>query len=116
MSTMRAPVRLNRRLVLETAQRVPDGAGGFVEGWVALGELWADIRPRTGRLHAGEAGALSTTGYRIVVRAAPHGAPSRPQPGQRLRQGARVFAITAVAEADGQGRYLTCFAEEEVAP
>ena len=28
--------RLNRRLVLEEAQRVPDGAGGFTLAWVAL--------------------------------------------------------------------------------
>lgn len=112
---MSGPVRLNRRLVLEAAQRVPDGAGGFAETWVELGTLWADIRARSGRERAGEAVALSATGYRILVRAAPHGAPSRPVPGQRLRQGARVFAISAVAEADADGRYLSCFAEEEVA-
>ncbi|MCZ7675990.1 MAG: head-tail adaptor protein [Roseovarius sp.] len=112
---MSAPVRLNRRLVLERAVRVPDGAGGFAEAWAEVGTLWADIRARTGRERAGEAVGLSATGYRIVVRAAAHGAPSRPVPGQRLRAGARIFAIAAVAEADAEGRYLTCFATEEVA-
>lgn len=110
-----AGVRLNRRLVLEQTVRLPDGAGGWQESWAALGVLWADIRARTGRDAGGEAAHLSTTGYRIVVRAAPHGAPSRPRPGQRFRDGARVFAITAVAEHDGNARFLTCFAEEEVA-
>ena len=38
----------------------------------------------------------------------------RPVPGQRLRDGARIFAIRAVAERDGDGRYLTCFTQEEV--
>lgn len=113
---MSAPIRLNRRLVLERAERVPDGAGGFAESWVEVGTLWADIRARTGRERAGGAVGLSETGYRIVVRAAPHGAPSRPVPGQRLRSASRVFAIEAVAESDPQGRYLTCFATEEVAP
>lgn len=113
---MTAPARLNRRLVLEAAERVPDGAGGFTETWVALGTLWADVRARGGRERATGAVGLSATGFRILVRAAPHGAPSRPLPGQRLRQGARVFAIAAVAEADAAGRYLTCFADEEVAP
>ncbi|MFD1511059.1 head-tail adaptor protein [Lacimonas salitolerans] len=32
----------------------------------------------------------------------------------RAREGARIFRITAVAEGDLRGRYLTCFAEEEV--
>lgn len=106
---------LNRRLVLEEADRVPDGAGGWTESWVVLGTLWADLRARTGRDAGGEAAHLSTTGYRIVVRAAPHGAPSRPRPGQRFRDGGRVFPILAVAETHSAGRYLTCFAEEEVA-
>jgi len=110
-----AGVRLNRRLVLEAADRVPDGAGGVVVTWGARGTLWADIRARTGRERGGEAASLSTTGYRIVVRAAPHGAPSRPLPGQRFRDGARLFTIHAVAEADADRRYLTCFAEQEVA-
>ncbi|MBZ0124543.1 MAG: head-tail adaptor protein [Roseovarius sp.] len=113
---MSAPVRLNRRLVLEEPVRVSDGAGGFAESWAEVGKLWAAIRARTGRERAGGAVDLSATDYRIVVRAAPHGAPSRPVPGQRLRAGTRVFAIAAVAETDPQGRYLTCFATEEVAP
>lgn len=113
---MRAPARLGRRLVLERPERVPDGAGGFAETWVEAGTLWAEIRAGTGRERAGEGAGVSATGYRIVVRAAPPGAPSRPAAGQRLRHGARIFAITAVAEADAGGRYLTCFAQEEVAP
>ncbi|GAB4384043.1 head-tail adaptor protein [Albidovulum sp.] len=110
---MTAP-RLNRRLVLEEAQRLPDGAGGFALSWVALGSLWGRIEARSGRERAGEFLTLSSVGYRITVRAAPDGAPSRPRPEQRFRVGNRLFKITAVTEAGGEGRYLTCFAEEEV--
>lgn len=106
--------RLNRRLVLEEAQRVPDGAGGFTLAWVALGALWARVEAEAGRERAGEFVTLSSVAHRITVRAAPQGAPSRPKPEQRFREGARVFRITAVAEADAEGRYLTCFAQEEV--
>ncbi len=49
------------------------------------------------------------------MRAAPIGAPSRPRPDQRFREGARIFRIHSVTERDDQGRYLTCFATEEVA-
>ena len=111
---MSAP-KLNRILSLETAERVPDGAGGYEETWVVQGELWADVRLRTGRETSGEGGSLSSKGYRSIVRAAPFGSHSRPVAGQRFRDGIRIFRIEAVGEHDGDGRFLTCFAEEEVA-
>ena len=109
------PVVLNRRLVLEAPERVADGAGGYVDGWVQLGELWAEVTARTGREKQGEAVPVSNVGYRITVRGAPVGASNRPLPDQRFREGTRVFRILAVAERDPNGHYLTCFAEEEVA-
>ena len=109
------PVHLNRRLVLEAPERVPDGAGGYVDGWITLGTLWAEVVARTGREKQGEAVPVSNVGYRITVRGAPVGATNRPLPDQRFREGTRVFRILAVAEHDHDGRFLTCFAEEEVA-
>lgn len=107
------PVHLATPLVLEARAAVPDGAGGQVPGWVALGTLWAELRLRSGG-ERGEAGlALSRLAWRVVVRAAPHGAASRPEPGQRFREGARLLAIEAVAMEDPAGRYLTCFCREE---
>jgi len=106
--------RLNRSLTLEAATRTPDGAGGFLEIWDVLGTLWAEVRAGTGREQARDFVTLSTVPYRITVRAAPEGAPSRPKPEQRFREGNRVFRILAVTEADADGTYLTCFAREEV--
>ena len=110
-----ADIRLNRKLMLEAPQRLPDEAGGFSETWVEQGMLWADIKARTGRETQGQAVSLSATGYRITVRAAPYGAPSRPAPEQRFREGGRVFNILSVAELDSDQRFLICFANEEVA-
>ena len=106
--------KLNRRLILEEAQRMPDGAGGFQLNWVPLGALWARLDAGAGRERAGEFLTVSSVPYRITVRAAPYGAPSRPKPEQRLRDGERVFRINAVSEEDPTGHYLTCFAQEEV--
>lgn len=106
--------RLNQALVLEAPERVSDGAGGFVEGWIALGTLWAEITARGGREATQIGTAVSRTGFKIVVRGASFGTPERPKPQQRFRHGDRIFAIEAVAERDPEGRYLTCFAEEEV--
>ncbi|WP_237072771.1 head-tail adaptor protein [Pseudaestuariivita rosea] len=106
---------LSRKLVLEGAVQVPDGAGGFAENWQPLGELWAEILAGSGRETAGSFAPVSRVSYRITVRGAPFGAPSRPKPDQRFRDGDRLFRILAVGERDPQGRYLTCHAVEEVA-
>ncbi len=111
---MKLPV-LNRALVLEAPISVPDGAGGQIVSWTALGTLWGELRPRSGRESTGEAGPLSTASYRITVRAAPAGQSNRPEPGQRMVLGPRRFRILAVTEADERARYLNCLAEEEVA-
>ena len=108
--------QLNRKLVLEDAYRVPDQAGGYQTQWQALGTLWADIVAGRGREQAVNALPLSRVPCRITVRATPEGAASRPKPGQRFREGTRIYAIQAVTEADPTGRYLTCQALEEVAP
>lgn len=106
---------LTRKLVLEDPQKVPDGAGGFSQVWIALGVLWADIRAGTGReREAAGLFTVSTVPYRVTVRAAPYGAPSRPKPDQRFRDGERIFRIMAVTERDSHGTYLECFAREEV--
>lgn len=110
---MSAP-QLTRKLVLESADLELDGSGGYRTVWSVIGVLWADVQAGTGRERAGEFVTLSTVPYRITVRAAEQGAPSRPRPDQRFREGARVFRILAVTEDDARGRYLTCFAHEEI--
>ncbi len=105
---------LNRQLVLETPDRVPDGAGGFTTIWVPLGTLWADVTARTGREAQGEATPMATVSYNITLRAAPVGSTMRPKPEQRFVEGSRVLLIQAVAEEGHDGRYLTCFAQEEL--
>jgi head-tail adaptor len=110
---MSAP-QLTQLLVLEQATRVADGAGGFTSTWAEVGTHWAEITSGAGRITAGEEVFLSQVPYRITLRAAPVGSPSRPRPEQRLRLGLRIFTILAVAERDAAGRYLVCFSREEV--
>jgi head-tail adaptor len=101
-------------MVLEGPTRVADGAGGFQLVWQARGELWAALKPGTGREVAGEEVLVSQAPYRITVRGAPVGAEGRPKPEDRLRDGLRIFTILAVTEADPRGQYLICHAREEV--
>jgi len=108
-------LRLGRRLTLEALAQTPDGTGGMTESWVPLGEVWAALRAGTGKEKALDFASVSRVPYRIIIRHVPYGAPSRPCAGQRFSDGTRVFAILAVADAMADGRYLTCFAHEEVA-
>lgn len=108
-------VQLSHKLVLEHPVQADDGAGGYTRNWAPLGTVWADLRIGTGRATGGQEVALSRITYRITVRGAAQGAPSRPKPGQRFRDGTRVFAINAVTEVVPGGAYLVCYAQEEVA-
>lgn len=106
--------RLTHRLTLEAPVRSPDGAGGAQEAWTTLGVLWAEVTPRSGRdADVGRAPTARMV-YRITTRGAPAGHPERAWPGQRFRDGARLFHIYAVSERDPDGRYLTILAHEEV--
>lgn len=42
--------RLRHRLTLQSQQRVPDGMGGYVEGWADLRQLWAEVTTPSGRV------------------------------------------------------------------
>ena len=110
---MSAP-NLSHLLVLEQATRLPDGAGGFTSTWAEVCTHWAEITSGAGRMTAGDEVYVSQVPYRITLRAAPVGSTARPRPEQRLRLGARIFTILAVAERDASGRYLVCFSREEV--
>lgn len=104
--------KLNRRLVLEELVRVSDGMGGFVESWVAKGSIWANVDALGASEKLVGARDLPVLKLKIVVRAAPFGADSRPRPDQRFKDGARVMAILAVGELGDNGQYLEIWAEE----
>lgn len=106
-------VRLHRRLSLEAEVVTQDGAGGLVRSWASRGFVWGEVAPRTGTSVAGEEVPLSRQAFRITVRGASPGEPSRPVAGERFRDGSRVFTILAVTERDADGRYLVCAAREE---
>jgi|SaaInl85LU_5_DNA_1037374.scaffolds.fasta_scaffold86035_1 head-tail adaptor len=107
-------VNLDRRLVLEEARSVSDGAGGNSEIWSPLGVHWGQVDARTGSGRAREFLTRSRLGLKITIRYAPQGSTTRPKPGQRFVEGTRIYAIDAVHEMGARGGYLMCFAEEEV--
>lgn len=107
--------RLTRKLALEERSRESDGAGGYSGGWLSLGTHWAAVDPIRGRQERGEGAARSKAAYAITVRAVPPTSVARPRAGQRFREGTRAYEIRAVLQSS-DARYLTCIADEEVAP
>lgn len=105
-------VRLTRPLILEVALRAGDGAGGYAEVWQARGTVWAEMRPGAGREGAAMGAAVAVQPLRVILRGLPVGHDLRPVAGMRFRDGARIFRVLAVTEADAGGRYLTCACEE----
>jgi head-tail adaptor len=112
---MSKAVHLNRKLVLEQAKRVSDGAGGYVETWTQMGALWASITSGTGSEHSKDFLTISRVPMKIIVRGAAEGSPRRPCANQRFLEGGRIFRILAVTELDPQAHYLVCQAREEIA-
>lgn len=109
---MKTPPQLNRKLTLEERVTTPDGSGGFAVQWSPLGDLWADMRATRGNEQIIGRRETQSLAWRIRVRSAPIGAPSRPKPDQRFVEGTRVFTILAVSELAGTDLYLDCWAEE----
>lgn len=98
---------------LENPDRLPDGMGGYVVQWRRLGTLWAEVKAQSGRAERGEVATQARVRWRLVVPGVRVGDPRRPHPGQRLRMGARLFTIEAVAEVDPMGRDLMIWASEQ---
>lgn len=113
---MTSEIKLTRKLTLEERASTPDGSGGFDVTWISRGTLWAEISARSGREDFLSGEIRPRVRYRIIVRAAPVGAPSRPRTDQRFREGLRIFDILTVAEHDVHGRYLEIVSEEGVLP
>lgn len=105
---------LTTKMTLQTAVRSPDGAGGYSELWSDLGVLWGALERPRGAHVAGQEIPIARHRYRIIVRSAPEGAPSRPEVAQRFVFDGRAFHILGVTHEDSGRRFLACDVEEEL--
>ena len=98
---------LRRRLVLEAPVSMPDGLGGATESFETVAALWAQVEWLSGgeRWRSGRPEQFAS--HRITLRWR-----AGLDAGQRLRDGARIFDIRAVADPDGGRRRLICLVEE----
>ncbi len=102
------PGQLSARLELEAPVETPDGQGGVTAVFSPVASLWALVEPVSHRLAELAGAEVATVSHRVWIR---HRAGIAA--GQRLRKGARVFAIRLARDPDESGRYLVCYCEEE---
>lgn len=104
---MTGPGDLNRRLTLQAPMETPDGAGGVSLSFFDVAPLWAQVEPVTAQRVVIADGDGATVTHRIQIRAGPEITTRH-----RLRDGARIFEIVALREADASRRYIDIHAHE----
>ena len=101
------PCQMTARLSLEEQTSTPDGQGGGTLSWTEIAAMWAKIEPVSTSLAERAGAEIGTITHRIWLRFR-----EGVSAGQRLRKGARLFAIKLVQDPDETGRYLTCLSQE----
>ncbi|WP_180355894.1 phage head closure protein [Aliirhizobium smilacinae] len=102
------PGQMTARLSLEEPVSTPDGQGGAAVTWTKIAAMWAKIEPVSSSLAERAGAEIGTITHRIWLRFR-----EGVSTGQRLRKGARLFAVKLVQDPDETGRYLTCLCEED---
>lgn len=98
--------RLSHRLTLEREVRTPDEGGGAFISWESVGEMWGAVEAISGG-EGVQAGRLAgTVDTRITIR---HRSDASPK--MRFKIGMQTFAIQAILDGNGSGRFLTCLCQ-----
>jgi SPP1 family predicted phage head-tail adaptor len=98
---------MRNRFTIEQSVRVADGSGGYIESWIAVGEIWGYISAIAGSEHFQHDRMAGTVSHEIVVRHL-----DGLTPGLRLRLGLHRYHLRALFAADNRRRYLICQCEE----
>lgn len=98
---------LRHRLTVEAPELTSDGAGGAVETWAPIADIWASIRPVGGGETASADAVRGRITHEIWIRRR-----DIVSPRVRLRKGTRIFEIRAVLDVDERRRRFRCLCEE----
>lgn len=100
---------LRRRLTLETATDVTDGAGGSVRTWVMTDAVFAETETTAIREDVADGRAVGIATHRVTIRWR-----SDVTRAMRFVDGPAHYRVIAV-KSDARKRFLTCLCEEESA-
>lgn len=105
---MTAVGALRHRFTHQTSVTLPDGVGGLAAIYLTLDQLWGALETLSTEPAASEDSRLALLVHRVTLRA-----PNTVAPGDRLLLRNRVFAVEAVHDPDGRGRFTRCRCREE---
>lgn len=98
---------MRRRVRLEAAVDIDDGAGGFNRGYRTLGYLWARVNAISASQQFSEQRFEQASSYQVDIRWRPDIAA-----GMRFIFRDHILLIHAIRDPDGERRFLTCACEE----
>ena len=100
---------LRHRISLEQPARLADGGGGAVVTWTPVAELWASIKPTSGREALVADQVAGRVSHEIHVRYRADIVPA-----MRFALGTRTFEIIAAIDVEERRRQLRCLCREEL--
>lgn len=98
---------LIHRLTIEEPQSAPDGAGGVIETWVNVVDVWAAVWPNAASEVARDDRVDARMSATVWMRHRDGVSAS-----MRFRRGERVFDIISVVTIEERGRWMQCQVEE----
>ena len=101
--------KLNKRITLQYATKVPDGMGSFTVTWADAATVWAAIWPMTGSeaVQSMQSDMVITTRIRIRYR-------SVLRPDWRISYGGRYFNIASIINPSERNEWLDLMCREAV--
>jgi SPP1 family predicted phage head-tail adaptor len=100
---------LNKRLIIETPVRTPDGCGGSDVSWTPTATIWAKLKPR-GLHERLDSDQVSATMSHVITIRHRTGLSTK----DRFRLETRVFDILSIVNAKEQNRWLECTCREQL--
>jgi SPP1 family predicted phage head-tail adaptor len=100
-----------RRFALEGLSTEDDGAGGRIESWHKLADLWVALEPSSSSESFLAGQEQSQAIHRAVLRYR-----GLLTPAMRLKSGDRILEITAVYEGERPMRWPVCHCREVLNP
>ncbi|MEM7695010.1 MAG: phage head closure protein [Pseudomonadota bacterium] len=101
---------LRRRVSVEKASDLSDGAGGFIRVWNLVDTVFAAIRPRRRRERVDDGRRVGVVTHVVTVRRN-----SVFSGDIRLLAGGATYRVLAVEDADPRRRFFDLWCEEEQA-
>ena len=100
---------LRSRLVVESPQRVSDGAGGAVTSWLELATIWANVAPTSAREQVSAEQRAEKTTHKITLRYR-----NDIDATMRFSGGGRIFDIEAIINEAERDQWLVCYCVEGI--